>query len=160
MEIRRARVDEAPAVVTIGFHEYVEELMFMLGLDFSFLTLFNRYIHLIQNEDLGHVLVADVDGEIAGFYSCRYVPFMLCDYQRICHESGWYVLPKFRGQGIGRALKRETARLAREHGCQYMQIGSAVTTEKGRSLMEWYQRDGYVPFQLEAFKRITEEDLK
>lgn len=160
MQIRRATAEDAPRVVEIGFAEYMEEMTFMVGLNFNFMTLFVRYVNLSKSPELGHILVAEEDGKIVGFYSCRYVPSMLDDTQKICHESGWFVVPEYRGKGIGRALKKETVKLAVENGCQFMQIGSAVTTETGRSLMEWYQRDGYIPFQMEAFKRITPEDLE
>jgi len=158
--VRGATKEDLPKIITLGFREYVEEMAYLIGLNFSFLHLKFAYDGLIDDPRTGCVLAAEEEGEIVGFYSCRYLPSPLDHRQLICTESGWYVHPEHRGKGIGRALLVESNRRAFELGIRMKKVAHAVTTEAGRSLMAWYERMGYVPFETVAFKLLTEEDLK
>jgi len=161
MAVRPATQEDVPVLVEIGYLEYKEELAFVLGLDFSHLSVQAGFARLVMNQGtVGSCLVAEVYGKIVGFYSCRYEPSMLAYGQRICVESGWYVHPGFRGQGIGKALLKATTKMAYENGCRMKKVALAITTEAGRSLMEWYERMGYMPFEAVAFKQLTEEDFQ
>lgn len=40
-----------------------------------------------------------------------------CDTQRVAYLEGWYVVPEYRGRGIGRALVEAAADWGRSQGC-------------------------------------------
>jgi len=76
------------------------------------------------------VLVADVDGQVAGWASLsRWRPKPAYD---ISAETTFYVAEKFRGQGIGRALKGAIIDKARRLG--FHSLIALVTSESTASL--------------------------
>jgi len=70
---------------------------------------------LASRREAGHpVIVADVDGVIAGYAS--YGPWRLKSGYRFTVEDSIYLAARFRGQGIGGLLLGELIRLARTAG--------------------------------------------
>lgn len=92
---------------------------------------------LFGSPSYAHVLMARVDGEVAGFclYFFNYSTFLA---KPGLYIEDLYVRPTFRAHGIGRALFSATAAIAREKGC-------------GR--MEWWVLDWNTP-AIEFYKRL------
>jgi ribosomal protein S18 acetylase RimI-like enzyme len=53
-----------------------------------------------------------------------------------CYLAELYVAPSARGRGLGRALMNAAIELARVHGADYMDLGTAETDVAARSLYE------------------------
>jgi aminoglycoside 6'-N-acetyltransferase I len=64
------------------------------------------------------VLVADVDGRVAGFAELSIRPYAEgCETDRVAYLEGWYVDPAARRQGVGRALVESAEAWAVGLGC-------------------------------------------
>ena len=64
------------------------------------------------------VLLAEVDGRIAGFAELSVRPYAEdCDTDRVAYLEGWYVDPEGRRQGVGRALVEAAEAWAEGLGC-------------------------------------------
>ena len=66
------------------------------------------------------VLLAEVDGETAGF-ALFFHNFSTWQGRRGLYLEDLFVYPAMRGRGIGKALLRELARIAMERGCARME---------------------------------------
>src|SRR5258708_4272673 len=57
-----------------------------------------------------------------------------------CYLAELYVVPALRGRGLGRALMEASIDLARRHGADHMDLGTAETDTAARAL---YERLGF-----------------
>ena len=105
-------------------------------------------------------LIAEWDGEPAGYTSTFYFYSTYAGRPAIFIED-LFVLEKFRGKGIGRALLAKVARLAVEEGCNGLRW---EVLDWNRSAIEWYENLGatflherkVVAFDEEATRRMSE----
>lgn len=79
------------------------------------------------SSDSGAVIVADTDGEIAGFMSVRVAPenspiTMMYKGMGAIEPLGAYVRPEFRSRGIGAALVREVSAWCRERNVSEIHV--------------------------------------
>ena len=159
--IRKATMEDFPQIIRLGFEEYLEEYYYLLGMNFSYLSLYQGYQSIFENPRVGCLLASvEDDGTINGFYSAVYLTSNLDYYQIVATETGWYVSAKSRGKGIGKALLKEATKVAYEMGIRIQRVSYPEATETGRGLGDWYKRMGYNPGETSAFKMITEEDFK
>lgn len=86
------------------------------------------------------LLVAEVDGELAGFLQLSFLPHLTYEGGLRAQVEGVRVDEAFRSQGVGEALFREVFRRARERGCHLVQL----TTDLRRpDALRFYQRLGF-----------------
>jgi GNAT superfamily N-acetyltransferase len=112
-----------------------------------------REMHRRSREYAGTILVAEVNGRVAGLTQVlARVPFEALD-----EPPGDYaivaelvVLDGFRGRGLGAALVREAERHAREAGARELRINVLVENTTARQL---YRREGFAPY-LEIMTKI------
>lgn len=65
------------------------------------------------------VLLAERDGQLVGFVELSIRPCAEgCRTNRVAYLEGWYVEPRARGTGAGRALVEAAARWGRANGCR------------------------------------------
>jgi ribosomal protein S18 acetylase RimI-like enzyme len=107
-------------------------------------------------ENRGFILVAEVNGEIAGVAVAWQVGFSRAQRTtelptRFGYLSDLSVLPKWRGRGIGTQLLRETERRFREDGCDQMGLSVFFPNKKAQQL---YFRKGFSPRGLILGKRL------
>ncbi len=90
---------------------------------------------------LGHstaVMVADVDGEVAGAYYIK--PNFVGRASHIAN-AGYFVVPAHRGTGLGRALVEHSLEEAARHGFDAMQFNLVFESNPARQL---YEQLGFV----------------
>ncbi len=126
MRIRLARSEE---------HETLEDLQrrasLALGVYNAHLQAHPDAIHLPTEQiALGAVLVAELDGEIAGFA-------VILDEGSRAELDGLFVEPARWRQGIGQALVREAVHLARDRGL------SLVTVVAEPDARQFYEKCGF-----------------
>jgi aminoglycoside 6'-N-acetyltransferase I len=64
------------------------------------------------------VLVAEAGDDLAGFVELSIRPYAEgCETDRVAYLEGWYVAPRFRRRGVGRALVARAEAWGREQGC-------------------------------------------
>jgi len=102
----------------------------------------------------GVVLVADVDGAVAGLASLYAVPFLERGVSR-GRLTALVVDGAYRGQGLGRALVTHAEEAARRLGCGDMEITSARERAVALGL---YARLGYVDTSGDAARLLKPLD--
>ena len=93
-----------------------------------------RIAELLDGGDT-EVLVAHAGEEPVGLAVLRLRP-ALWSTALESYLAELYVVPKHRGQGLGRALMEAAIDLARERGADYMDLGTAETDTAARALYE------------------------
>ena len=152
ISIRAARPDDVPAILALirGLAEY-EKLAHECEADEAKLaeTLFG-------DKPCAEVLIAGVDGEVAGF------ALFFHSYSTFLAKPGLYledlfVQPRFRGLGLGRRLMAHLAKLALERGCGRFEW----------SVLDWnapaigfYRRLGAVSMDEWTVQRVSGDALR
>lgn len=125
--IRRARLADAAAIASI-YNEAIATTTATFDLEPK--SVADREDWLREHDDRHPVLVADVDGQIAGWASLtKYSDRAAYDETA---ETSFYVASSFRGHGIGRALKTAIIDEARRLG--YHSLIARVTAESHASV--------------------------
>ncbi len=99
--------------------------------------------HIFQNKGdypvLPTTLVCEKDNKIVGFIS--YCLLHICKQENMVNRKtmeleSLYVDPEYRGLGVGRALLDKTKRIAKEEGCQTVELLVWNFNEKAINLYE------------------------
>ena len=111
---------------------------------------------LFGSKQYAEVILARLDNQPAGF------AIFFHNFSTFLGKPGLYledlfVLPKYRGMGIGKALLIYLAKLAVERGCGRFEWSVLDWNE---SAIEFYKRLGAVPLEDVTVFRITGETLK
>ena len=111
---------------------------------------------LFGERPAAEVLIAEVDGEEAGFalFFHNYSTFLA---KPGLYLEDLYVRPSFRGQGIGEKLLRELATLALTRGCGRLEWWVLDWNEKA---IAFYRRLGAVPMDDWTVFRVAGEALR
>ena len=81
---------------------------------------------IVENQDLGVILVADEDGEIAGVTTLSFPTAIRCEGLYSCIEEN-IVDEKFRGKGVGSMLLKAAIAEAKAKGCKELQVNNPST---------------------------------
>ena len=81
---------------------------------------------VIGNPELGAVVVAEEDGEIAGLTTLSYPIAIRCNGRYSCIEEN-IVSERFRGKGVGGKLLRAAIAEATAAGCDEIQVNNPST---------------------------------
>jgi len=155
--IRKARFEDLPGICVLCFGEYMEEVAYRIGQNFNFMPLMAELGRIINDDNLGVLLVAEEEDSIRGFVLGQFNFFVADLRQPICHEVGWYVEPHSRGKGLGTELMRTLETEAQKKGVGLQSLGRAVDTENSDYLDTKYKEWGYRPFQVVYFKQLENE---
>jgi putative acetyltransferase len=123
--VRLVDASEADEVRAL-FREYQAEL----GVDLCFQG-FDRELADLPGEygpPHGSLLVASVDGTLAGCVALRRLGDGVCEMKRL------YVRPAFRGQRVGRALAESVIAAARERGYRRMRLDTLPSMAEASAL--------------------------
>ena len=93
----------------------------------------------LLNDPAGILLVWEDDAAILGFLSLHFIPQIALegDFARISYFS---IDEAARSKGIGRQLEEHAANLAREKGCELIEVHCHTRREKAHA---FYFRQGY-----------------
>jgi GNAT superfamily N-acetyltransferase len=100
-------------------------------------------------------LIAESNGQPAGF--ALFFPVYSTWKGRSIHLEDLFVLPEFRGQGIGKALLRRVAAIALERGCARLQWD---VLEWNKLALDFYRTLGAVTLDEWRIMRVTGEALE
>jgi GNAT superfamily N-acetyltransferase len=96
--------------------------------------------HAIVAEPNQTLIVAMENGQIVGTFQLSFIPGLSSKGAWRAQVEGVRVRADRRGEGIGEAMMREAAALAREKGCRTLQL----TTDKSRhDAHRFYERLGF-----------------
>ena len=85
------------------------------------------------------ILVYEMNGEVVAFLSLHFIPQLAIagDFARISYFA---VDARARGKGVGRQLEAEVTRLARERGCDRIEVHCHT---RRTAAHRFYERQGY-----------------
>jgi len=84
----------------------------------------DTYLHLLNNEDTGTIIVAEEDGKLVGIITLSYPLAIRCGGIYTCIEE-FIVHESMRGKGVGgRLLLQATIDEARLRGCDELQVNN------------------------------------
>jgi len=101
----------------------------------------------------GETLICEAEGKVAGFALFFY------NFSTFLGRSGIYledlfVLPEMRGHGMGKAMLRRLAQIAKERGCGRLEWSCLDWNEPS---IQFYRSIGAVPMDEWTVYRLTEE---
>jgi ribosomal protein S18 acetylase RimI-like enzyme len=146
VSFREASASDLPTIVTMLADDDLgrgrEDTS--LPLDLAYVNAF----HAIVTDPHQHFILAEHEGEIAGFFQLSFIP-------GLSRKGAWRgniesvrVVKSRRGAGIGAAMMRHAIGLCREQGCAAVQL----TSDKQRDAAHrFYRRLGFVASH-EGFK--------
>jgi putative acetyltransferase len=130
MNIRPAVSDEDWAEIKGLFREYFDGFRGEQGIDLNFQdaeaelkALPGKY-----SPPAGCMLLAEVDGHVAGCVALRPLDARTCELKRM------YVRPEYRAKGVGRALGEQIIREAKSRGYELMRLDTADTMTVAQKL--------------------------
>lgn len=106
---------------------------------------------LFGAQPAAEVLLADVEGETAGF-ALFFHNFSTWQGRRGLYLEDLFVRPEMRGRGIGQALLRELARIATDRGCARMEW---AVLDWNTPAIDFYGSLGAVPMDEWTVFRLT-----
>ena len=106
---------------------------------------------LFGAQPAAEVLLADVEGETAGF-ALFFHNFSTWQGRRGLYLEDLFVRPEMRGRGIGQALLRELARIATDRGCARMEW---AVLDWNTPAIDFYASLGAVPMDEWTVFRLT-----
>lgn len=90
----------------------------------------SEMLGIYEHPDTQLVVVADVEGRLAGFLEASIRPFVEdCETDHVGYLEGWFVEPDYRMHGVGRELVRAAEEWARRKGCTEMASDSEIGNE-------------------------------
>jgi ribosomal protein S18 acetylase RimI-like enzyme len=108
---------------------------------------------LRRSRGVEHPILAELQGEAAGFASLRLTPY-LGEEAPYAEVSEMFVSGRFRRQGVGRALMAELERRARAAGATSLNVLTAPDNEQALAL---YRAMGFEVFSVALQKWFSQE---
>jgi GNAT superfamily N-acetyltransferase len=141
VEIRRARLSDAPAVA---------ELSGQLGYPTPEREMADRLAHLIRHPRFGAVLIAEnSDGKIVGWLHVSVTP--LLEVELRAEVNGLIVAEGQRSSGSGAKLLEAAEAWAKSKACASMSVRSNVVRDRAHA---FYLRNGYEHYKTQkAFRK-------
>ncbi len=104
------------------------------------LALIQEKFEILHNDANSQILVAEERGKICGFLSLYFIPQIALqgDFAKICYLC---VDENMRSKGVGHLLVQEAERLARQRGCDRMELHSGMQRPLAH---QFYLREGYI----------------
>jgi GNAT superfamily N-acetyltransferase len=96
----------------------------------------------IDNDPNNAIIVAEIDGAIAGTLQLTYIPGLTYTGGERAQIEGVRIAAEHRGRGVGQVLVGWAIEAARERGCRVVQL----TTDRQRpEAVRFYQKIGFRP---------------
>ncbi len=120
MNIRKAMFRDATAVFTL-----LKQLASSAAAESPMNTdqAIASFHEIIQDENQGTVIVAEIDAEIVGVITLSYPVAMRCGGKYACIEE-FIVNEQMRGKGVGSRLLKASLETARQRGCYELQVNN------------------------------------
>lgn len=136
--IRRATLDDAVGIVAIWEAIAAEKRYSAVSRPF---TPDEERVYIASLSDREAIFVAELDGHIVGFQTLARWASYTPSFDHV-GEIGTFVLPEYRGRGIGKALAKATLAFARQKGYEKLVIYVRATNQSAQT---FYQSLGFAP---------------
>ncbi|MBA8950067.1 GNAT superfamily N-acetyltransferase [Actinomadura namibiensis] len=109
----------------------------------------------IESDPRNTVVVAELDGEIAGTFQLTYIPGLTYTGGERAQIEGVRVAAEHRGRGIGQLMIEWAIEQARARGCRVVQL----TTDRQRpESIRFYQKIGFRPSHMGMKYHLKTDD--
>ncbi|AAB90723.1 GNAT family N-acetyltransferase [Archaeoglobus fulgidus] len=128
MEIRRADKDDLDDFVRVYVESYrgLEDYAYTRKRDVK------NYFKWLLSRDKDGVMVAEIDGEAVGFVACDTNWFSIFERKKVGEIHELFVLPEFRGEGIGAKLMEKALEYALERNRKVAELWVGRTNYRAR----------------------------
>lgn len=109
---------------------------------------------LADSRQIEQAILAEIDGQVVGMAGLRLAPGLFYPEPQ-AEVTELYVLPGFRGKGVGRSLLEKAEALARQAGASELLIRVNVENDPARRL---YRSLGYEDGDLSLTKELPKEN--
>ena len=140
MTFREARREDLPAIVALLADDPLGSTRETLGAELP--SAYGKAFEAIDASPDNMLVVAEVDGQIAGTLQLTYIPGLTYTGSERAQIEGVRVSSDHRGHGVGQALIGWVIGQARARGCRVVQL----TTDRQRpDAIRFYQKIGFRP---------------
>lgn len=115
---------------------------------------YERAFAAIEADPNHEILVAELEGAVAGFLQLSYLPHLTYTGGWRAQIEGVRVDPSIRSRGIGRALIGEAVDRARTRGCHLVQL---TTDQRRPDAIRFYEGLGFEPSHVGMKLHFNEE---
>ena len=143
MEIRAAHTTDAPRIA---------DLLGQLGYPSTAQQVENRVANM-ATESGQHILVAELGGDVVGLATVH-IRHVISSDAPIARIASVVVTDSVRSQGIGGRLIEAVEQIAREAGCERIEVTSATRRTRAH---EFYLRRGYAEFPRRFIKMLGQQ---
>lgn len=151
MIIRQATPDDLSDILRMG-SDFFAASGFAAIADADTLSMIETAEGLMKNE-AAVLLVADIDGELVGMAGAVSYPFYFNREHLTGQELFWWVDPRHRSDGAGKALMEGIEAWARSIGMHSLMM-VAIPSLEGESVGKLYQRAGFKPAEQNYIRRL------
>jgi len=153
--VREATEEDIPKVLSLFYQEFLEEKGDELAcLDYSHESLCSAIKSILKDKRLGFLLVAEDCGKKVVGAILMEVARCIFNLQRHFYsETAWFVLPEYRGMGIGAKLFEQVCLEAKRLGATAVMMGRPLS-EGFERLDGFYKTKGLKPSQAVYFKDL------
>jgi ribosomal protein S18 acetylase RimI-like enzyme len=136
VEIRRADKDDLDDFVRVYVESYrgLEDYAYTRKRDVK------NYFKWLLSRDKDGVMVAEIDGEAVGFVACDTNWFSIFERKKVGEIHELFVLPEFRGEGIGAKLMEKALEYALERNRKVAELWVGRTNYRAR---RFYASQGF-----------------
>jgi N-acetylglutamate synthase-like GNAT family acetyltransferase len=99
------------------------------------------------------LLVGELDGEIVGVTSCLLYPLYFSPNYHVAQELWWWLTPKARGSGVGKAMFKGIEAWAKEKDAKALFM-IALEDERAAAMEKVYFRAGFEPLEKTFIKEL------
>ena len=145
MEISRAEIDDIPALCDLLFSLFSQEAEFTPDRNAQARGL----TAVINDPELGAILVARIDGEIVGMVNLLFTVSTALG-ERVALLEDMVVSAEWRGEGIGSGLMSEVYDFAKENSCKRITL---LTDHDNEGAHRFYRRHGFEQSSMIAFRK-------
>lgn len=150
--IRRAGVEDVPALLNMAMRMYQTQGIRRQGLHFHTQSAETYLDHLVTSE-YALMLIAEQDGRPVGMIGGVITPWMGEMAQLMLYHVLWWVEPEHAGEWIGGKLVREFEEAGRKKGVAFVVMGTR-DFDGETAMIRWYRRLGYSHLQHHFMKKV------
>ncbi|MEM5831844.1 MAG: GNAT family N-acetyltransferase [Candidatus Aenigmatarchaeota archaeon] len=138
IKIRSANIGDIENFVSAYILSYSDESVKKYS--FSKISRIKKYFKWLLRKCKENLLVAEVNGKIAGFICCDTNFFSKKENRRVLEIHEFFVIPEYRGIGIGKMLLEKSIEIAKNNGIEIIEL---VVGEENFRAISFYEKNNF-----------------
>jgi len=154
--IRHAVENDIPEICRFGINEVQEVGGEMLGWGAHCESIAKNVLGCIEGRVPGVAIVCEIDEKIIGMFIAQFLSQVTDERKWSAREVTWYVLPEYRGNGLGQSMREKAIKCAARKGLQQFWLSVMLRPGHERAV-EKMQEGGFYPVSIQMMKNLSEE---